>query len=142
VSYEGRMVAPLPLRLPYRPMPDTTVTIAIVDDDDSIRHALGNLLQAAEFEVLPFASAEEFLDALDGQRIGCLIADINLPGMSGVALTEVLTAAGCVIPTVLITARDDATTISLLGRAAHVPHLHKPFSESELFRAIQQVLRR
>jgi FixJ family two-component response regulator len=119
----------------------TPVTIAIVDDDDSVRHALGNLLLAGEFEVLPFASAEDFLAALDGKRIGCLIADINLPGMSGVALTESLAAAGRVIPTVLITARDDATTMSLLGRAAHVPHLRKPFSDDDLFSAIRQVLR-
>jgi two-component system response regulator DctR/two-component system response regulator FixJ len=121
-------------------MPNTPVTIAIVDDDDSIRHALGNLLMAAEFDVLPFASAEDFLEALDGRPIGCLIADINLPGMSGVALTEALAAAGRAIPTVLITARDDATTISLLGRAAHVPHLHKPFTDHDLFSAIRHVL--
>jgi FixJ family two-component response regulator len=121
-------------------MPDTTVTIAIVDDDDSIRNALGNLLLAAEFDVLPFASAEDFLNALDGQSVSCLIADINLPGMSGVALTEALAAAGRAMPAVLITARDDATTLSLLGRAAHVPHLCKPFNDHDLFSAIRQVL--
>ena len=73
-----------------RLMPNTIMTIAIVDDDESIRHALGNLLRAAEFGVLAFGSAEDFLESLDGMQIGCLIADINLPGMSGVALTEAL----------------------------------------------------
>jgi FixJ family two-component response regulator len=121
-------------------MSKTPVTIAIVDDDDSIRNALGNLLLAAEFRVLAFASAEDFLHSLDGQAISCLIADINLPGMSGVALTEALAAAGRAIPTVLITARDDTATIALLGRADSIPHLRKPFSDHQLFSAIDQVL--
>jgi FixJ family two-component response regulator len=121
-------------------MSTTPVTIAIVDDDDGLRHALGNLLLAAEFDVLAFGSAEDFLGALDGRPIGCLIADVNLPGMSGVALTEALAAAGHAIPAVLITARDDGTTRSLIGRAGRVPHLRKPFSDDELFSAIRQVL--
>ena len=119
---------------------NTLATIAIVDDDASIRDALGNLLRAAEFDVLAFASAEDFLDSLDGKPIGCLIADINLPGMSGVALVEALAGAGRDLPAILITARDDANTLSLLRRAAHAPHLRKPFSDEELFAAIRQVL--
>jgi FixJ family two-component response regulator len=118
------------------------LTIAIVDDDDRIRDALGNLLLAAGFDVLAFASAEDFLHALDGKAIGCLIADINLPGMSGVALTEALAAAGHVIPAVFITARDDATTLALIRRVGHVPHLRKPFGDQELFSAIRQALPR
>lgn len=123
-------------------MSDTFVTIAIVDDDDSIRHALGNLLRAAEFQVLAFASGEDFLASLDHQPIGCLIADINLPGMSGVALVEALATAGHAIPVVLITARDDANTTALIRRAGRVPHLRKPFSDDELFTAIRQALPR
>jgi FixJ family two-component response regulator len=121
-------------------MSNTPLTIAIVDDDESIRHALGNLLLAADFDVLAFESAEDFLAALDGRRIACLIADINLPGMSGVALIEALTAAGRAMPSVLITARDDSATVSLLGRAGHVPNLRKPFSDHELFSALNRVL--
>lgn len=119
---------------------NTSVTIAIVDDDDSIRHALGNLLRATGFDVLAFASAEAFLDSFDGAGIGCLIADINLPGLSGVALVETLAAMGRAMPVVLITARDDATTIALLRRAGRVPRLRKPFSDEELFAAIRQAL--
>jgi FixJ family two-component response regulator len=118
----------------------TPMTIAIVDDDDSIRHALGNLLRAAEFDVLAFGSGEDFLESLDDGRIGCLIADVNLPGMSGVALVETLATTGRAMPSILITARDDATTLSLLRRAGRVPHLRKPFSADELFATIRQVL--
>jgi FixJ family two-component response regulator len=119
---------------------DTPMTIAIVDDDDSIRHALGSLLRAAEFDVLAFASGEELLESLDGKQIGCLIADINLLGMNGVELLEALATAGRAMPSILITARDDATTLALLRRAGRVPHLRKPFSDEELFVTIRRVL--
>jgi FixJ family two-component response regulator len=122
-------------------MYNTPVTIVIVDDDESIRHALANLLRAAEFDVLAFSSAEDFLDARDGERIGCLIADINLPGMSGVALLEALAAAGRDIPSVLITARDDRATLAMIQNANYALHLRKPFSDEELFTAIHRVLR-
>lgn len=123
-------------------MPNTPITVAIVDDDESIRHALGNLLRAADFDVRAFGSAEEFLNSSDGQPFGCLIADINLPGMSGVALLEALTAGGRAIPSVLITAGDDAVTHALIARVGYAPHLRKPFSDEELFSAIHHVLGR
>jgi FixJ family two-component response regulator len=122
-------------------MTNILATIAIVDDDDSVRHALRHLLRAAEFDVLTFASAEEFLSVHDCEQVDCLIADINLPGMSGVALVEALVACGRAIPTVLITARDDNTTLELIRRAGQVPHLRKPFGDEELFATIYQVLR-
>jgi FixJ family two-component response regulator len=121
-------------------MTKTLATIAIVDDDDSIRNALANLLRAAEFDVLAFASAEDFLRSSDGVQGDCLIADINLPGMNGVALVAALNAAGRAMPTVLITARDDHMTMELIRRAGHAPYLRKPFSDDELFAAIYRVL--
>jgi FixJ family two-component response regulator len=139
VSYQSSVAGWAPWAIACGVM-NTIVTIAIVDDDDSIRHALGNLLRAAEFDVLAFASGEDFLGSLDGARIACLIADINLPGMSGVELVEALVTTGRAIPAVLITARDDATTMALLRRASRVPHLRKPFSDEELFTAIRQVI--
>jgi FixJ family two-component response regulator len=119
---------------------NTLTTIGVVDDDDSIRHALRHLLRAAGYDVVAFASAEEFLYSPHRERVNCLIADVNLPGMSGVALVEALAAAGRTIPTVLITARDDASTLGLIRRAVSVPHLRKPFGDDDLFAAINQVL--
>jgi FixJ family two-component response regulator len=121
-------------------MENTLATIAIVDDDDSIRQALRHLLLAAEFDVLTFASAEELISSLDCEQVDGLIADINLPGMSGVALVQALAAACRSIPTILITARDDAPTLELIRHAGPVPHLRKPFSDEELFAALAQVL--
>jgi FixJ family two-component response regulator len=123
-------------------MTDILAKIAIVDDDDSMRQALRHLLRAAEYCARTFASAEEFLRSPDCEAVDCLIADINLPGMSGVALVQTLAAAGRAIPTVLITARDDHATYELIRRAGPLPHLRKPFSDEALFAAISEVLAR
>ena len=121
-------------------MNKTSATIAVVDDDESVRYALQQLLRAAEYDALTFASAEEFLASPDRDRVDCLIADINLLGMSGVALVQTLQAHGDDVPAVLITARDDPATLGLIRRASGVPHLRKPFSEDELFATISRLL--
>ena len=114
--------------------------IAVIDDDDSVRHSLHQLLRAADFDALTFASAEEFLSSGDGKRADCLIVDVNLPGMSGVALVRTLMAAGSTTPVVLITARDDPATLEAIRHTGRVPHLHKPFSDEDLFAAISRAL--
>lgn len=123
-------------------MTTTHATIAVVEDDAGVRTALRELLRAAEFEAVTFASAEEFLEADCGEDVDCLIADVNLPGMNGVALLEALAAhGGAVLPAVLITGRDDPATIELIRHAGPVPSLHKPFGDAELFGAISAALR-
>jgi FixJ family two-component response regulator len=115
-------------------------TIAVIDDDDSIRQSVRQLLRAAEFQALTFASAEEYLTHGDGAGVDCLIVDVNLPGMSGVALVQTLAASGSKTPAILITARDDPATLDLIGRAGPIPHLRKPFNEKQLFAAMSQIL--
>jgi FixJ family two-component response regulator len=121
------------------------LTVVVIDDDDSVRLALQELLRAAGFDARSFASAEEFL-AADSERgladPACLIADINLPGQSGVALTRALAATGRRIPTVFISARDDATTLALVRAAGPIPFLRKPFSEDELLDAMSLAMRK
>jgi FixJ family two-component response regulator len=126
--------------LRYGMMTDGHPTIAVVEDDAGVRTALRQLLRAADFDALTFGSAEEFLASGDRDAVDCLVADINLPGMSGVALLMELAAAGPRLPAVLITARDDPATLELIRRAAPVPHLRKPFSEEEFFGAITRAL--
>lgn len=116
-------------------------TIGVVEDDTGVRTALQQLLRAAGFSALTFASAEEFLSSDALGQVDCLIADVNLPGMSGVALVKALGANSRRVPAVLITGRDDAGTIELMRQAGNVPRLHKPFSDDELFGAIHTVLR-
>jgi FixJ family two-component response regulator len=121
-------------------MKSAIATIAVVDDDDSVRESLRQLLRAADFGALTFASAEAYLTQTSTDGVDCLIIDVNLPGMSGVGLAQALAARGITTPVVLITARDDAATLELVRRAGQIPLLRKPFSEEELFDAIARVL--
>ena len=111
-------------------------TIAVVDDDAGVRTALQQLLRSAGFDAIAFESAEAFLASGKRSDIHCLVADINLPGMSGVALAQTLVANGGVTRVVLITGRDDPHTLALIDRAGGLPLLRKPFSDQELFAAI------
>jgi two-component system, LuxR family, response regulator FixJ len=115
--------------------------VVVVDDDDGVRLALQQLLRAAGFQTLGFATAEALLGAMDGHDADCLVADINLPGASGVALSRSLAAQGRSLPTVLISARDDPTTLALVRSAGSLPFLRKPFSDEELLEAIALAMR-
>jgi FixJ family two-component response regulator len=115
-------------------------TIAVIDDDESVRAAMGQLLRAASFAAVAYGSAEDFLRSPEGVLVDCLIVDVNLPGMSGVALLQVLAARGSRIPAILISARDDPMTRELV-RVSAVPFLRKPFGRGDLFAAISRVLR-
>lgn len=121
-------------------MVKTRATIAVVDDDAGVRTALRQLLRSAGFEALTFASAEEFLAAGQDEDIDFLIADVNLPGMSGVGLLKTLAEGGAELPALLITGRDDAGTIELIRQAGPVPRLTKPFSDDDLFEVIEEAL--
>ena len=85
-----------------------TQLVAIVDDDDSMRGALRGLLKAVGMSTQAFASAEEFLKSGQQHQTACLIADIRMPGMSGLELQARLNAERCRIPTIFITAHGDA----------------------------------
>ena len=78
--------------------------VAIVDDDKSIRNATSDLLKAAGFTPASFEDAESFLGWPTRASVACLVADMRMPGMSGLELYEALVAAGHAIPTVIITA--------------------------------------
>jgi FixJ family two-component response regulator len=115
-------------------------TIAIVEDDAGVRTALEQLLRSAGFKAVTYGSAEEFLEGGRSGRVDCLIADVNLPGMSGVALVQTLAKESGGPPVVIMTGRDDPTTVELIRQAGRVPCLRKPFSEDALFKAIATAL--
>jgi FixJ family two-component response regulator len=121
-------------------MATVRATITIVEDDSGVRTALEQLLRSAGFGAISFGSAEAFLASSSGTGAACLIADINLPGMSGVALVQELSARGAGPPAVLMTGRDDATTAELIRQAGPVRCLRKPFSDDDLFDAIRRTV--
>jgi FixJ family two-component response regulator len=122
-------------------MPATTrAAIAIVEDDGGVRTALRELLRSAGFAADSFASAEDFLASGRDPEVDCVVADINLPGMSGVVLLQTMAAAGRRARVVLITGRDDPATLELIERAGAAPLLRKPFGDDELFDVLRDAL--
>jgi FixJ family two-component response regulator len=117
-----------------------TKLIAIVDDDDSMRSALQGLLQSAEFPSQSFASAEEFLQSGQQHQIACLIADIRMPGMSGLELQAQLNAERCRIPIIFITAHGDEKMRMQALRAGAVEFMAKPFDDGALIDSVRAAL--
>jgi FixJ family two-component response regulator len=115
---------------------------AVVDDDISVRESLESLIRSAGLEVKVFASAEEFLNAAHPRTADCLILDVRLPGMSGIELHRHLMARSCKVPAIFITAHGyDDLTRSQTHSDWTVACLTKPFSEEELFDAVQSALK-
>lgn len=114
--------------------------VAVVDDDESARESLPDLVRELGYAALAFSSAQEFL-ARDGiADTGCLILDVAMPGMSGPELQQELALRGHTIPIIFITALTDKTLASdLLARGA-VACLFKPFSEQDLRAALATAL--
>jgi FixJ family two-component response regulator len=117
-----------------------TKLVAIVDDDDSMRSALDGLLRAVGLPARAFASAEEFLKSGDQHHTSCLIADIRMPGMSGLELQAQLNAERCRIPIIFITAHGDAKMRMQALRAGAVEFLSKPFDEEVLLESVRAAL--
>jgi len=118
-----------------------TEMVAIVDDDNSIRTAVQDLLEAVSLPVQGFASAEEFLSSGKQRVTACLIVDIRMPGVSGVELQENLNAAGCKIPIIFITAHGDAKMRAQALRAGAAEFLTKPFDDEVLIESVRAALR-
>ena len=117
-----------------------TKLIAIVDDDESVRSALQGLMKAAGFQARAFASAEDFLQSGQQCETGCLIADIRMPGMSGLDLQARLNSERCRIPTIFITAHGDTNMRMQALRAGAVEFLTKPFSDDVLLEQVKTAL--
>jgi FixJ family two-component response regulator len=114
--------------------------VAVVDDSDSVREALPDLLEDFGFAVRAFASAEAFLASEAASETSCLILDVGLPGMSGPDLQEELIRRGKTIPIVFITAQGDTSLRPRLLARGAVACLFKPFSDNALFEAVKTAL--
>ena len=115
--------------------------VVVVDDSESVRESLPDLLEQVGFAVQAFESAETFLasDAADEAR--CLVLDVGLPGMSGPDLQQELKRRGKVIPIVFITAQGDRSLQPRLIAAGAVACLFKPFSDNALLEAVETAVR-
>ena len=117
-----------------------TGLIAIVDDDEPLREALGSVLKAAGFVIDTFGSAEEFLDSPQRRNTSCLILDVRLPGMSGIELQRRLLDANSRVPIIFVTAHGDTSLRDLVMKAGAAGFLNKPVRSDTLLKEIHAAI--
>lgn len=116
--------------------------ISIVDDDDSLRNSLDNLIRSVGLRTQGFSSAEAFLSSNQARETACLILDVRMPGMSGLDLQRQIVATNWRIPIIFITSHvDDDARLRAIETGA-VAFLYKPFREGELLNALDAALKR
>ena len=114
--------------------------IAVVDDDESVRQGLENLISSVGYEAELYASAEEFLASSEAGGAACLVLDLRMPGMSGLELQRRLAAHSGAPPIIIITAHGDDEARAEALAAGAVAFLNKPFKEETLLGAISSAL--
>ena len=116
--------------------------VAIVDDDQSVQRSLQDLIESDGLSALCFGSAEHFLDSEARSKAACLIADIRMPGMSGLELQAKLKAERCRIPIIFITAHGDDEMRIVALRDGAAEFLTKPFNDAVLLEIVHAALNR
>ena len=122
-------------------MPDPQapdLSVYVIDDDSSVRDALSVMLRYSGYRAQVFADAESFLAELREGWAGCVVADLRLPGISGLELQARLVERGAAIPVVIITAHGDVPAARKALRADAVDFIEKPFDDSELREAVDR----
>jgi FixJ family two-component response regulator len=115
-------------------------TIFIVDDDSAVRDALKLLLRSVGQAVETFGAGQEFLDAYNDDRAGCLVLDIRMPGMSGLELQQKLNEKHAILPIIFITGHGDVPMAVEAMQAGAVDFIQKPFRDQDLIDRINQAL--
>ena len=119
--------------------------IAIVDDDKSVCRALARLLRSLAMNPEAFASGQEFLDSLEAMptfKPDCLILDLQMPGMNGLAVQERLVQSGSTIPVIFVTAHDEVGAREKALSAGAVAFLRKPFNDELLIKTLHEAFKR
>jgi FixJ family two-component response regulator len=112
--------------------------VAILDDDESIRDALLDLVESERLPALCFSSAEEFLDSRAGREASCLIADIRMPGISGLELQATLKSERCPVPIIFITGLGDVPMAVRAIREGAIDFLIKPVDDAALLKSVER----
>jgi len=123
-------------------LPEPDAIVLVVDDDVSVREALGGLIRSAGLRVETFASAQEFLAHPRTDAPGCLVLDMRLPDLSGLDLQKRLAEIDLEIPIVFITGHGDVPTAVQAMKAGALEFLTKPFADRDLLDAIQRAIKR
>ena len=116
--------------------------ISVIDDDPSVRTATARLLRSMGFSVHAFASAQEFLSSPQLSETSCVIADVQMPGMTGVELQDYLIANGHTTPIIFITAFPQERVRQRAMKAGAIDFLSKPFDEPQFLQCVERALMR
>ena len=116
------------------------LVVCVVDDDASLRRSLRNLLTSVGFRVETFESAEAFLESADRERVGCMVLDVRMTGMSGIDLLRHVAATGSRIPVIMLTAHADDDTRRRSLDAGAVAFLEKPVRTAALLDAVRAAM--
>jgi FixJ family two-component response regulator len=122
--------------------PEPTPIVYVVDDDDDMRAAIAGLVRLEGLRAAMFATPRQFLDSGPPDGPSCLVLDLQLPGMDGLAVQRELVAAGVSTPIIFITAHGDIPAAVTAMKSGAVEFLRKPFDDEKLLRAIEQALER
>lgn len=117
-------------------------TVYLVDDDEALRRATSRLMTAAGFAVVAFASAEEYLAALDPAAPGCLLLDLSMPGLDGLELQRVLAERGAAPPIIFLSGHADVSASVRAMKGGAVDFLEKPVDDEVLIAALDRALDR
>jgi len=117
-------------------------TVFVVDDDAAVRQSLALLMRSVALPVETYASAQAFLDSCDGNRPGCVVLDIRMPGMSGLELQEEMQRRDLGLPIIFITGHGDVVMAVRAMKGGAVDFIEKPFSDQQLLDRINQALER
>jgi FixJ family two-component response regulator len=120
---------------------EARVLVSVVDDDESVRESLPDLLKEFGFDARAFSSGQEFLASDSVKRSGCLILDVHMPGMNGLDVQRELRACGHNIPIIFITGQADGGLRTRALEGGAVSFLLKPFSDTALLESVQNALR-
>jgi FixJ family two-component response regulator len=123
-------------------MSENKAIVFVVDDDLSMRRSLESLFRSVGHEVRLFSSAPEFMQAVSNDAAGCLVLDVRLPGMSGLAFQQELTKAGIALPIIFITGHGDVPMTVRAMKAGAVEFLTKPFDDQVLLDAVHAAIER
>ena len=123
-------------------MSENPAVVFVIDDDESMRRSLATLLRSVKLDARVFSSPQEFMRAERPDAPGCLVLDVRLPGLSGLAFQEQLAKDGIALPIIFITGHGDVPMTARAMKAGAVEFLSKPFDDQVLLDAIHGAIER
>jgi FixJ family two-component response regulator len=121
-------------------MSNAMPTVYLVDDDPAVLKGLSRLLRATQLNAVTFGSPQEFLDQHDSSVTGCIVLDVDMPGLNGLALQQALTAKGSSLPIIFLTGHGDIPMSVRAIKHGAVDFLTKPVSDDDLLKAIREAM--